>query len=730
MNTIKLSLAVLALGTAPVAFAAPAAPANPAPATPSSQAPAMTAQDLVTLPRLGNVTVSPDERLAAYTVTTTDPRSYQRSTALWLLPLGTKGATPVKLAWQGSLSDPAFAPDGRLWFLSDKDGKTAQVWSVLPGADGSAGGPRKVTDLAAEVAGFKLSPDGRRLAVWGDIARACPTFGGCADLPHGDGNLGLPGPGTGRLYQDGAGFVRHWDAWETPGIHSRIFAFALNSSGQVDPASGHALDGDPAKGGLTGDAPSKPFGDGSELAWSADSTAVIYAARQADRDEPRSTNLDLWWAPVDGSAPRNLTAANHGTDTTPAVSPDGRWLAWAAMARPGYEADRLVVQLMDLKTGKSRALTQDWDRSASSLAFTPDSKALIVTAEDVLDTPAFRVDLASGQATRLSFQKGREGHVAQIIPLKDGAFLLKRDAVDAAPELYLGKPYLGKLGRPAQRLTDLDASALRAMAPVAVERFSFAGANGDTVWGQILKPAGTTGKLPTVLLVHGGPQGSFNDSWSTRWNPRLWAAQGYAAITIDFHGSTGYGQAFTDSINQDWGGKPLQDLQLGMAAAAAKDGAVDPSNACAAGGSYGGYMMNWIEGQWPDAFKCIIQHDGVFDARAMAYETDELWFDEWEHGGHAYFEAPEAFEKWNPVNHVAKWKTPMLVITSENDFRIPYTQGLASFAALQRRGIPSELLVFPDENHWVLKAKNSLQWHQSVFGWLARWLKPTQPVGK
>ena len=715
--THTLSLAALALGAAPLALVAVPAPAM---AASSSAQPAMTAQDLVTLPRLGSFAVSPDGRLAAYTVTTTDPQSYKRTTALWLLPLGGKGATPVKLAWQGSISDPAFAPDGRLWFLSDKDGKTAQVWSVLPGADGSAGGPIKVTDLAAEVAGFKLSPDGARLAVWGDVARACATFGGCADLPHGDGNTGLPGPGSGRLYQDGAGFVRHWDTWETPGIHSRIFAYALKA-GQVDPATGHALDGDAAKGGLVGDAPSKPFGDGSELTWSADSSAVIYAARQADRDEPRSTNLDLWWAPVDGSAPRNLTAGNRGTDTTPAVSPDGRWLAWAAMARPGYEADRLVIQLMDLKTGQSRALTQGWDRSAGSLAFTPDSKALIVTAQDLLDTPAFRVDLATGKPTRLAFQKGREGHVSQIAMLKGGAFLLKRDAIDAAPELYLGKP-----GRQATRLTDLATTALAGMAPVAVERFSFAGANGDTVWGQILKPAGAVGKLPTVLLVHGGPQGSFNDVWSTRWNPRLWAAQGYAAITIDFHGSTGYGQAFTDSINQDWGGKPLQDLKLGMVAAAAKDGAVDPGNACAAGGSYGGYMMNWIEGQWPDGFKCIIQHDGVFDARAMAYETDELWFDEWEHGGHPYYEAPEAFEKWNPVNHVAQWKTPMLVITSENDFRIPYTQGLASFAALQRRGIPSELLVFPDENHWVLKAKNSLQWHQTIFGWLARWLTPAQ----
>jgi len=224
------------------------------------------------------------------------------------------------------------------------------------------------------------------------------------------------------------------------------------------------------------------------------------------------------------------------------------------------------------------------------------------------------------------------------------------------------------------------------------------------------------------LLVHGGPQGSFNDSWSYRWNPKLFASHGYAAVIVDFHGSTGYGQAFTDSINKDWGGKPLEDLKLGLAAAAARDAQIDAGNGCALGASYGGYMMNWIEGNWPDGFKCIVQHDGVFDARAMAYETEELWFDEWEHGG-PYYENPQEFEKWNPVNHVTQWKTPMLVVTSEKDFRIPYTQGLAAFTALQRRNVPSKLLIFPDENHWVLKPRNSLQWYDEALGWLDRWTK-------
>jgi dipeptidyl aminopeptidase/acylaminoacyl peptidase len=234
--------------------------------------------------------------------------------------------------------------------------------------------------------------------------------------------------------------------------------------------------------------------------------------------------------------------------------------------------------------------------------------------------------------------------------------------------------------------------------------------------------------LPISFVVHGGPQGSFNNSWSYRWNPRLFSAPGYAVVSVDFHGSEGYGQGFVDAIHQNWGGWPLEDLQKGLAYATAHDPQLQADNACALGGSYGGYMMNWIEGNWPDRFKCIVQHDGVFDARAMAYETEELWFDEWEHGQHTYYDAPQEFEKWNPVNFVKNWKTPQLVVTSENDFRIPYTQGIAAFTALQRRNIPSRLLVFPDENHWVLKPKNSVQWYHEVFDWERKWMGQGAPV--
>ena len=326
----------------------------------------------------------------------------------------------------------------------------------------------------------------------------------------------------------------------------------------------------------------------------------------------------------------------------------------------------------------------------------------------------FRVDVATGKVTRLT----REGSSGNVRALPDGGAIFTQNSILAPDDLYR----LDRRGR-VHQLTDVNRELLAELDPVKVERFNFAGANGDEVWGIKVKPANVSGKLPIAFLIHGGPQGSFGNGWSYRWNPRLFTSPGYAAVAIDFHGSTGYGQAFTDSINKDWGGKPLEDLQKGLAYVTASDPQLDAANACAAGASYGGYMINWIAGRWPDRFKCLVQHDGIFDERAMAYETEELWFTVWEHGG-PQFAVPQEYEKWNPVNHVNAWKTPMLVIHGEKDFRIPYSQGLAAFTALQRKGIPSRLLVFPDENHWVLKPKNSIQWYDEVFNWMGQHLRP------
>lgn len=692
---LRATAALIAL--VPFALAAPAA-ARP-----------MTADDLATLARIAEPAVSPDGHWVVYQQSDTDPQSYARSTGLWLVGTGANAAPPTRIAdlTEANETTPTWNHDGsRLYFLSGKSGKD-QLWFVDVAAGGVAGTPIQASDTLAEVAGYRLSPAGNAALMWGDIADGCATFG-C----EGNGDTSVQGPGSGRVYDQQ--FVRHWDAWETPGVHSRAFTFALGADGRIA-GTPVAIGGE-----LVGDTPSKPFGGADELAFSADGRTVYFTLRIADRNEPRSTNLDIYAAPTAGGPATNLTASNSATDTLPTPSPDGRTLAYVAMARAGYEADRQVIMLRDLRSGTVRALTEGWDRSVDSIAWSANSRSLIVTAGDTLQHPAFRVDVRSGAVTQLT----GDGNVTNVTPLRDGSLIYALNALLDPTDIFRRNA-----DGSTRFLTSANAVRRAEFDPIDAERFSFIGADGARVWGQIVTPHGATGPMPTVLLVHGGPQGSFGNSWSTRWNPMVFASAGFAVVTIDFHGSTGYGQAFTDSINRNWGGSPLEDLRLGLAAAAHTNPAVDPANACAAGGSYGGYMMNWIAGQWNDGFKCLVNHSGVFDARAMAFETEEQWFDEWENGG-PWWSRPDA-ERWNPVNHVANWRTPTLVLHGERDYRIPYSQSLGAFTALQRQGIPSRLVVFPDENHWILKGRNSVQWYREVLGWMHRWTAadaPAQPA--
>jgi dipeptidyl aminopeptidase/acylaminoacyl peptidase len=652
----------------------------------------LTPDDLVMLSRVSEPALSPDGRWLVWQQRETDLAVNKGRFDLWRLDLAQADTKPEPFTAEPQTDEgsPAFSPDGAfVYYLSDRGGEGVEVWR-MPIAGGE---PDQVTATGKGIAGFKLSPAGDRLLVW-------------ADRPLGAASLAVSKPrageGSGRVHDKL--FVRHWDSW-ADGQRSQLFVLPL-ANGK---ASG---DGIPLVGKLEGDTPSKPFGGGEEIAWSADGKTVYFALREAGRIEATSTNLDIFAARADGSTPPvNLTAANKATDNFPAASPDGQWLAWAAMKRPTYEADRMVVYLRDLKSGAVHALTEGWDRSVESINWAPDSRSLYVTARDHFDRPIFRVDLA-GKVTRLT----GGGSVSAVVPVA-GRLVYALDSLTAPTDLFELDPN-GK----SRRLTSVNAAKLSAVDMPEAIRFSFAGAGGDTLWGYALKPAGLAAgtKAPIAYLIHGGPQSTFGNGWSYRWNPAVFAGAGYGTVLVDFHGSVGYGQAFTDAINRDWGGKPLEDLKRGLAFATARDAQLDANNACALGASYGGYMTNWIAGRWSDRFKCLVTHAGVFEARSMAYETEELWFDEWEHGG-PYYEQAAQYERWNPANYVAAWKTPMLVIHGEKDFRIPYTQGLAAFTLLQRREIPSRLLIFPDENHWVLKPQNSLQWHREVLGWLGRW---------
>ena len=386
------------------------------------------------------------------------------------------------------------------------------------------------------------------------------------------------------------------------------------------------------------------------------------------------------------------------------------------MQRPGFEADRFRIMVREWPTGETRALTPDWDRSAGSITVSPDGKTVYATAGDVGQVGLFAIDVASGAVTTLL----TDGHVRSPA-LAGDRIVFGRDTLKSPVELYS----IPAKGGDLRRLTSINDERLASVRMGDFEQFSFPGWNDETVHGYVVKPADFESgrRYPVAFLIHGGPQGSFGNDFHYRWNPQVYAGAGYAAVMIDFHGSTGYGQAFTDSISGDWGDKPLEDLQKGLAAALERYDFLDGDRVCALGASYGGYMINWIAGQWPDRFRCLVNHDGVFDNRSMYFETEELWFPEWEHGG-TYWANPSGHEKHNPALHVDKWKTPMLVVHGALDYRVIETQGIAAFTALQRKGIPSQFLYFPDENHWVLKPQNSIQWHETVLAWLAGWLEP------
>ena len=699
---LQAFILALALG-----FAAPALAHDDA----NTDKPAMSAHDLVTMPRLGSPIASPFGRTAVFSVTRTDPESYQRRAEHYSLDLVQPGAEPQPLMFGMGASALAFGPGGQLYFLSDhaaEDAEDANVrlWRIGFEAGAVRGEAEIVADFpGTDIAGFKLSPDGRKVALMAELARSCASFA-CEVSPE--------EAGSGRLYSGEDGFYRHWDRWVEAGVFSRVFVFDL-ADGIVS-GDGVPLDGGDPATGITGNTPTMPFGGSEDIVWAPDGSGLYFVAREAGREEPTSTNLDIYFSDLTGAPPQLLTGANPAHDSMPVPSPDGTRLAYLAMERAGYESDRMVVHLRDLATGKTRAITAGTDLSFGSLTWSNRGDYLLATAQSVLDTPVYRIDPATGEVAQLDLMAGQEAHIANLTVLPGDRLLFTRDSIGVPAELYLSRG----LGA-ARPLTDVVTTRSGGMASTMTTRFSFEGANGDTVWGQITRLEQQQGPVPALLFIHGGPQGSFNDAWSSRWNPRVFASQGYAVISIDFHGSSGYGQEFMDAINQDWGGKPLVDLQKGLAAALALDPRIDGTRACALGASYGGYMVNWIAGNWPNRFECLVQHDGLFDLRSFYYSTEELWFPRWDFGG-SYAENAEIYEKWNPVNHIDKWQTPMLVITGEKDFRVPYTQGLQSFTALQEREIPAELLVFPDENHWVLGAANSLQWHQTVFAWLDRWL--------
>ncbi len=684
-----MKLPLLLLGTALAASSATAAPRG------------FTVEDLVRMERVGSPVLSPDASRVLYTVRATNMDKNRGNTQLWMLDLRAPKAAPVRLTQaEASSTDPEWAPNGEaIYFLSARSG-SQQVWR-LPLAGGEA---LRVTDLPLDVENFRLSPQGDRLAL------SLAVFRDCADLACSKARLDAQAKNkaSGKVYD--RLFARHWDSW-ADGRNNVLYSAPIDASGKVsaEPVS--------LSGMLDGDVPSKPFGDHDDYHFSPDGKTLVFSARIAGKTEAWSTNFDIYSVPASGGTPLNLTPENQAWDSKAIYSPDGRTLAYLAMDKPTFEADRFHLVLLDVASGKKRTLADSWDRSIADYRWSPDGKTVLATADDIGQHRLFAIDVASGKVSPLT----GNGYVSGFDVARDSIVMAQANLSSGA---QLFKFKFGGTADKAQQLTQLNAQALADVKFGAYEQFSFIGANGETVYGHVMQPwnAQPGVKYPVAFLVHGGPQGSFGNAWSYRWNPQVYAGAGYATVFIDFHGSTGYGQKFTDSISGDWGGKPLEDLQKGLAAAVQKFPWLDRERSCALGASYGGFMMNWIAGNWSDGFKCIVNHDGVFDTRGMAYSTEEIWFTEWENGG-PYYDVPEQHEKFNPALTVKNWKTPMLVVQGDLDFRIPTAQGLGTFTALQRRGIPSKLLMFPDENHWVLKPANSVLWHHTVIDWLDTYLK-------
>ncbi len=664
----------------------------------------ITFDDLMKLHRVSDPQLSPDGQWVAYVVTDVVHDENRTDSDIWLV--STSGGESRKLTGSPKHDrHPRWSPDGQwLAFESARDGDT-QIW-LLPMA-GQGGEARKLTTISTGAAQPVWSPDGRSLAF---ASAVFPEFSG---QPFAEADRLNKQKSDEREKSKVKARVitqllyRHWDSW-VDDKRQHLFVVGVGADG--------AAAGDPRNitpGPNDAVPTSSTFSEGDDFAFSPDGKTMVFAAPpHVLREQAWSTNHDLWSVDLATGEKRQLTT-NPAADTFPRFSPDGKLLAYRAQSRAGFEADKWELRLMSVGSGESWSLTKDTDVSAAAFAWSPDGRRLVFSAQDNAAEPVWAVDASNGKVSKIVAEGGNfEFHQS-----RDPRFMVfTRVAMNRPAEVMLHRFDTGAT-TPLTRTNDKLVSELDLPAP---ERVSVPGANGAPVQMFILKPPGfdPAKKYPLVFWVHGGPQGAWMDAWSYRWNPQIWAAQGYVIAMPNPRGSTGFGQKFTDEISMDWGGRIFTDL-MACLAHLEKQPYVDTTRMAAAGASYGGYMMNWFQGH-TDKFRTLVTHCGVYNFTSMYGVTEETWFAEWDTG--IPWQTPD-YEKWSPHKYAADFKTPNLIIHNELDFRVPIGEGLQLFAALQRQGVPSKLLYFPDEGHWVNKPQNSALWHSTIFDWLADYLE-------
>jgi dipeptidyl aminopeptidase/acylaminoacyl peptidase len=665
---------------------------------------AFTVEDLYRLGQVGQLRVAPDRPLAAFAVKTFDMEANTSLGRLWLADLETGGSRQLTGADKSDFA-PRWLPDGRLAFLSVRSG-APQVWAIR--VDG--GEAVRLTDLATGVDNFAPAPDGKHLAV---IAAVFPDCG--ADMACNKERAAAVDDGKVKARIYSALPVRIWDRW-------------------LDERRGHVLwvplDGGEPRDLTPGSFQTPPLdlGGHMDLDVSPDGTAVVFTANTT-RSPAWNTNNDVFEVQVSGGPPRNLTARNEACDAEPKYSPRGDTIAFLAMARPGFEADRRVLTLYDRKTKKLIPLTGSLDATIYDFAWSPRGRSIFFTAPERGRVAIYEATVPAGIVTK----RLHLGTHSDVGVTSDGRALVYIKQTMSQPKEIFAASVSGDGER---RISAINDAALEGIGMGESSEFAFAGAGGGEVHGFLLRPPGFDAKkkYPLLLLIHGGPQGAFGDEFHQRWNMQLFAAPGFVVAAINFHGSTGYGQEFTDAVSGDWGGQPYDDIMRGVDHLTG--GAypfIDGGNVSAAGASYGGFMINWILGH-TDRFRSLVSHDGVYEQVSMYGATEELWFPEWEMKGTPWAN-PEMYDRFSPARHAAKFRTPTLVVHGEHDYRVPYTQGLQLFTALQRQGIESKLIFFPDENHFVQKPQNARLWWHSVLGWLAdhaglKWAPPSPSPAK